>query len=1218
MPEALFTDADFAEAPAQSGPLFTDADFAEEPKPNRPIPKLTLGERLSGPLYEGLSGAESLLYSLAHPIKSLESTAEDVATRLSGSPKQLLVRPSEVLEHPVSGAQIPQIPKQPTIARQLLSGPVNAAIDMANFLQTPEGVATMGIAGLPKLAQRQLTMAFATQMAADAPQQLQGALNEAKEDNWQGVAKHVAAAGGEAFLAKQLAKPEPLPKGGVTDARSIEQAAEVHGDVRTQPVEGVRQVPVEEGGRGIQSQTEPRLQEEVAPEQRATVDDLTKKGTNEEKVQKEEALRKTVAPEPGAAPAEAAPGLTLTPAVEAEGRVFTGINHADAIVHAAKNGVDALDAEHKFLGSDGKFYNRKEAGAIFEQKTGNKPKFEEGLHSTELEQAGLLDHVKGPEEVTPAAAKPEAVAPAVAESAALATEPVRSASTGAAAVGIAPPGTAIAQAGIGKANRVIQGVITLFRSNPTRKVIDQTFDAADNKANIEGQQAGTGLRIGTNRLEREAAMAVVEANGDITKLDQFEQQVAGKNDRALAAVRYARQNWNRLQSLANRVSGKLDEQLATENAAGINTEFHEGYVPHIYDQDLLMGKGRPYVLGGSGKGISTGFKKGRTFDTVFDAIEAGYKPKTLDVASLVEHRVKVGNKLVNRKAWAEGLKQAVDPSDGKPVVTDVQRKTRGPGGTSYEVAPPGYSVKEIIPGIRMAWHDGYTSLFDALTGTSRISGSLPGQIALKTVGGLKHGLLLFDTFHASRILQKELFLTGKASYKKGYTLLEYADTDLNRAVQENEITSEMADWVRQNRPTANLLLDSGLNVGRIQEALYNSIVRQLSVIGTFNKWVFEKVTRGAMLESGLIEFERVKKAKPELSDKEIALKVGRDLNIYYGNLGKQGLFKSRQAQDILNLVALAPQWVESMARTEAYGAAQAAKGLTIDPILHKTIMTGTIGKGVAQGLAAYFIGTQLLNLATRRQFTWDNPEEGHKLDAWIPDVTGKGNGFFLSPFSVVAELTHDMLRYSHKEGNALKAAAKIAANKASPIWRAGRVLLEGVDYNKSRIDNTWDRVKSAAMALVPTPIPLQAAVKTDYQGQAQRQITASLGLKTEPAASAVQQIQTKAERFLKEAGKPRPTIERPTDEPTYGKLRNALRVGDNKAANQVITDLLKTHSEKQIAQAMKQSVKHPFTGSLKDEKKFIQGLSEEEYKLYDKAKDERVAEYQKFLDVWRQ
>lgn len=50
---------------------------------------------------------------------------------------------------------------------------------------------------------------------------------------------------------------EPLPKTPeVPSASRIQEAATIHGDVRPQPIEGVREVPVQESGRGVQPQAE--------------------------------------------------------------------------------------------------------------------------------------------------------------------------------------------------------------------------------------------------------------------------------------------------------------------------------------------------------------------------------------------------------------------------------------------------------------------------------------------------------------------------------------------------------------------------------------------------------------------------------------------------------------------------------------------------------------------------------------------------------------------------------------------------------------------------------------------------------------------------------------------------------------------------------------------------------------------------------------------------
>ena len=751
--------------------------------------------------------------------------------------------------------------------------------------------------------------------------------------------------------------------------------------------------------------------------------------------------------------------------------------------------------------------------------------------------------------------------------------------------------------------------------------MDQTIDAADNKANIAGRAMGNRLRIGTGRMQRMATMAVVEANGDPQRLQQFEQQaIAGGNQDAIDAVRYAQREWTRLQADAARVTRILDGQIAAEQNADIATEYRDAYVPHIYDRDLLMGSGRPFVIAG-GTGMGSGFKKGRTFATIFDAIELGYKPKTMDVADLVEHRVKVGQKIINRKSWAESLQAINDPTDGNPIAAPLIRKSRGPGKPSYEVATSGYRPMEILPGVRTGIHEAYLPLFRALTGESWVSGSVPGKLLLEAAGGIKHGLLVFDSFHASRIFQKLLtlapgkVLSGKAGYERGFSLLEYADSDLAAAQRENLITPEIATWVRANRPNARLLIDNGLNVGRIQEGLYNSVVRQIPGIGTFNKWVFEKLTRGALMEAGLLELERVSAAKPGVPRGTIAAEVARNLNAYFGNLGRQGLFKSASSRDIARLVALAPQWVESMARTELKGAAQIAKGVTYDPIVHKTLLTGSIGKGVAQGLLAYFVGTQILNYITRGHSTFQNPEDNHKLDAWIPGPKGS-HGFFLSPFSVVAELTHDMLRYSSKEPSKWDAAMRIAGNKASPMTRALKVLMTGRDYDGKQITDTWARVKAAAFALAPTPIPLAPVIKgSQYPGQLQRQLTASAGFKTEPAESAAQQVAHKAQQFLQAKGK-KPVALELTDEPAFYKLRDAIRKDDEAGAKDILAALRKTHSDLKIFKAMQGHISRPFTDSLRHEGEFRRGLNANENELYRKARDEQREEFQKFKELW--
>jgi hypothetical protein len=640
---------------------------------------------------------------------------------------------------------------------------------------------------------------------------------------------------------------------------------------------------------------------------------------------------------------------------------------------------------------------------------------------------------------------------------------------------------------------------------------------------------------------------------------------------------------------------------------------------------------------------ATGFTKGKTYATPFDAVGDGYQPKTLRLSELVEHRIRQGQRLINRRAFADSLRSIDAVSDGKPIVTDMETRTRGPGLPDYQVPPTGYVPRQLIPGTpAIAVHEDFAKLIDALNGNSKIPefepGGVPvGQMALAVTGGIKHGLLVFDTFHASRIIQKEMFLTRRLpSWKKGQSLLEFSPADLNRAISAGEITPEIADWVRANKPKADLLISQGLNVGRIQEGLYSSFVRKLPGLGTFNKWVFEKMTRGAMLEGALIEFDRAKAINPEMADQAVAQKVARDLNAYFGNLGHQGVFKSATFLDASRLAFLAPQWVESMARSELIGAGQLAKA-PVDSIRNQRLMVGTLGTGLGQGLVAYFLGTQVLNLITRHQFTWKNEEKGHKMDAWIPDFFGKTNGFFLSPMGVVAELTHDMKRYMDQGENFLAALNHIRANRSSPLWRAGTILAEGRDWNNQKILGAWNRVKQAGVALLPTPIPAQPMFKGGGPpGQAQRQITSSLGLKTEPAGSYASQTAQLARDWMAKSQDPKiqakwQRIQKEDfGQSEYSPLKQALVAGDQDRFSDAYHKLLDEGKKPaevfreirpfSVVQVGGQYFRHdkPVGGlSMHEQQQFVKSLTPAERKTFDKAKAERVEQFNKFQDMLR-
>lgn len=662
---------------------------------------------------------------------------------------------------------------------------------------------------------------------------------------------------------------------------------------------------------------------------------------------------------------------------------------------------------------------------------------------------------------------------------------------------------------------LIKPAVDYFRRAGSRERVAQLLDAADNTARVGARQAANWIRSSVkNPLDRQALTFIIEANGDASRLAEFATQIGTKHPESTRAIEWAQRNWTRLQPMAQRVQAQFDVQRQKELASGINSAYVEGYVKHAYGPQGVMNRMSDtfegiFDPGGVGL-LSNAFKKERTYRTYADAIEASeLLPKKLDVADLLESRFAAGKRMQNRMEWAsQALGHLSDPVDHLPITTTLVHNPKTGGMT----APKGYVAKQVLPELRIAVKQEYAPVIDALTGESFLRNRPLGQAALATAATIKHGVLLFDTFHAMRVMFNHSMLTGRNPLsQKGLTLLEHNDADLMGMVRRKEIAPEMMSWAQRNRPTADLLMKNGLNVGRLAESLDTKLIEELPIlkqtIAPFNKWVFEKLTRSAMMESALLEFERYKDIQPSWTDEQIAGHVAKQINIYYGNLMKQGIFKSQSARDVLQLMFLAPQWVESMAQKEVRAAGQAGKAALTAP-MQRAFKVGTLAKGVGSGLLFMGIATQLLNLQTRGHFTWDNPEEDHKLDAYLPI----GKGLWMSPMGVPAEITHDVLRYNASEPeDKTRVGARIMKNKLSPLARAADTFVEGENWKGERLMTTGEVLKEMGKSLAPTPIAASAAMNDQWQ----RALLSSVGLKTEAASLETQ----RSEAFQKKMGK---------------------------------------------------------------------------------------------------
>lgn len=861
-----------------------------------------------------------------------------------------------------------------------------------------------------------------------------------------------------------------------------------------------------------------------------------------------------------------------------------------------------------------------------------------------------------------------------------------------AALGI-EPGNPLYNRAVARLKNFYRGMGQLFTRRGRKQDISQLVNASRNIPRVVGQLAGNSLRLRADAPERRAITFVMQAlkmSGDGLSQDatarmgelEFQgdplgylrtkqadmetkaQEFLNNNQRleaqaavdAARAMELAQRKYNQLLPIARRARRQFDAQMERERFAHIDTNYERWYVPQRHDLDLFASADSPIILGHSkGTGTAAGFRKAKVFEDYATAIENGFVPRSLDIADLMEHRVFQGERLIQRKALFNKLRRVMDPVDDKALVIDIPRRVINRPDGSFDIeesVPRGYTAHEIMPGVKVAVHDGYARLIRALTGSSQISESAAVGTLQDIAAIEKHIALALDTFHASRTMQAELALTGKISVgahqKRGLALVEYKTADLDLAVSKGLITQEMADWVRTPETvTVNgrevqlsphnimvLGLNNGLNMARIADVMYRDWLREVPITGTVNKWVFDKMTRSAIAQAFDVEFRRVAKNNPNLGAARVARAVARDINVMFGNLQAESIFKNPSLGAINQILFLAPRWVEAMATREVRAVSQTAR-MGVELMSGRPVHPETVAKGIGTGLAAYFVATQVLNLATRGHLTFGNQEKGHKLDAWIPDVTGKTKGFFISPLSVFGEVTHDIIRYAEDKPDLATALQQIGANKLGNLGRFLEVVALGRDpMTGQKIIGTGRRAVQAAVQVIPVPISLSQVTRAagtavapglfqaPTPGSVQRQITASLGFKTEPAGSAQSQIRNIATHWA--LGSPsaviRGAVERrlredfgPSD---YGPLRSALVRGDAEDASRAYEKLLETKNPQVIRQTMAHP--HPFTGSARTERLFLQTLTPAQRKTYYDAVRERKELNRKFEEMLRQ
>jgi hypothetical protein len=852
-----------------------------------------------------------------------------------------------------------------------------------------------------------------------------------------------------------------------------------------------------------------------------------------------------------------------------------------------------------------------------------------------------------------------------------------------------------------KATRVLYAYMT---RRGTEDLLAATRDAVNNTANNFSNQAENNLRLFSGarapatrweafrgRVQHgdphrlRAAIALIQAGFDRDRLGDFRNDVqTGRlNAQSLIAtggiwerhmgekwleyqqklddmLDYAEAHWDDpgLQNLAKAAKLELDRQYNREVNAGHNIIYDEDYVPGRYEAEFFS---EPTIIFGPiHQVLGLNWKSHKTFDNYFQASkDEPYLAKTLDIASIVGHRVRQGMTRINQDAWFEMLKNFRDPYSGDPndpatwkniAANPIRRPDNTYSPVDVESVPVYYRHGKPPLSVRRAWE----GLVVDLTNKSALTRSHLGRNAVHMAQWLKHTMLFGDIFHLGRMFYYGTALMGPKNAahfgRYGLAAIDYRPEDLERAVQAGLVTKEAADWVKgtvivnvgggrtvsmTRYEIAQLGGQFGLNNGRIQDALYKELTEGMPGIYRYNRWLFDRVTRGLITESFVRNFERMNKMNPTVDSRYLGRDVAKDMNFFYGNIGRQGWFKSATWQDLNRLLFLAPQWVEGLAKKELAFLSRTVKaGVRGGQWMPRQMQQryglptfGAAGRAMWIGLLMMAGITQAINLITRRKPTWENNEEGHMFDAFIPTGSEEGEGVWLSPLSVYNELSHDVVRMWGTKNMLWEVQLQIGENKLSPY---GRIALVGVTRQTAtgqRITSTMGIGREMARQAVPWPISgsrflqyglSQAGLMQKPQpGALPRQLFATAGFKVEPSRTPVEQIRTMSERFMQEHPEYRKDegwIQVQTDEPNYTKLRAAVRNGDDAEARRQWEGLRVSRTYQQIVRAFQLQLRRPFTGAHRTESIFLDTLTPQQLDLYTKAQEQRYVDFDKFVD----
>lgn len=326
-------------------------------------------------------------------------------------------------------------------------------------------------------------------------------------------------------------------------------------------------------------------------------------------------------------------------------------------------------------------------------------------------------------------------------------------------------------------------------------------------------------------------------------------------------------------------------------------------------------------------------------------------------------------------------------------------------------------------------------------------------------------------------------------------------------------------------------------------------------------------------------------ARGEMSPADVKLVSAEQANAAYGHLNYALLDRNPTMQHLIQLAALAPDFLEARVRF----AGQGIKGLTG-------------GKGGIEQFKAIAI---LAAVQAGSALVMSNLL-GSKYDPQHPfEVVYKGRRYFLRS---VPEDIYAMMKDTRQ----------FLYGRINPLTVKGPVqFITGLNYRGEKVSplDTLTELLAGYIPITARQIPgLRSLTETSRQSSTTplEQLAGSLGLRIS-RYSPISETHKNASAWMDAQKMPRQKGSYPVSK--FTQMRYALEDGDMDLAMTHYRELLKTEKALKLYNGFEESLMKPFTGSLDNDQKFAASLSGYDRELYNLAKRRRAEIWIRFIKM---